>query len=133
VYATDTDCPVVGDDPRVLVAENFVEVYRGIDTEDSIRTRQVGIQGRASAKARMGLPVIFALQPASETRVVILDTTDGGRLKGDLELCPDGPEKALDFSSSFRDSGTRMYEGNAQGVQDAVCLIGDKSGSMIGI
>jgi len=114
------------------VAEDLVEVDRGIDTEDVVGAREVGVQRGAALKARVGLPMVLALEPAAEAHVIILDAPDRGWIEGDLELGPDGPEKSFNFSTSLGNAGARMDEGNAEGIQDAVRLVGDKSGAVVG-
>jgi len=129
----DTDRSVIGHGPLGLVAEHVVQVDRGVYAENAGSTGKVGVQGRASCETRMRLPVVLALKPGAETHVVVLDAPDRRRIEGDLELGPDRPEKAFYFSSSFWHAGAGMDQGDAQGIQDALGLVGYESSSIIAV
>ena len=54
-------------------------------------------------------------------------------IEGDLELRSDGPKEPFDFSTALRYAGAGMDKRDAERVQDAVRLVGDKSGSVVGV
>ena len=115
------------------MAEDLVEVDRGIDAEDVVRAREVCVQGRAAAETRVGLPVVLAFEPAPEAHVIILDAPDRGGIEGDLKLGSDRPEKSFNFATSLGHAGAGVDKRDTERVQDAVRLVGDEGGAVIGV